>query len=342
MIADVAPDLHTFFVPQMEQLGLREIPTRCGSLSVGEGEWGRGTLWVASVGDGCLISVHDVQVNETFTLYEFPDDFTCLASMSRACTAATQTCSPLPSSPTMRMRERNFVSFRQAGGKVRYEMAGGQRYVSSTITFTPRFFDELSRIAPDGAAFMAETLASAPANTLPDALNAVLRSFNPTCANLAHAPMHITSKVMEAVSLIMGNATKTNSLGHAPAPALAGARGHNSAPTGSSDAADIAQQAKAYLGDHLGEPLTLQAVADALFVSRTHLCTAFKQATGASVGAYLHGVRMQRACELLRDTTLPVAEVSRAVGYARQSSFAEAFKEDAGITPTEWRKKVRA
>lgn len=98
---------------------------------------------------------------------------------------------------------------------------------------------------------------------------------------------------------------------------------------------------KGVLGEHLGEPLTLQGVADALFVSRTHLCTAFKQATGSSVGTYLHDIRMQRARELLRSTVLPVAEVSRAVGYARQSSFAEAFNEDAGITPTEWRRKVQ-
>ena len=34
MISDVSSNLHTFFVPQMEQLGMKEQPSRHGSLSM--------------------------------------------------------------------------------------------------------------------------------------------------------------------------------------------------------------------------------------------------------------------------------------------------------------------
>ena len=45
MVNDVSPSLHTFFVPQMEQLRMKEQPCRHGSLSVWDDECGKGLLW---------------------------------------------------------------------------------------------------------------------------------------------------------------------------------------------------------------------------------------------------------------------------------------------------------
>lgn len=42
MLCDVSEDLHAFFVPQMQQLGLQEHPARFGSLSSVSAEWGEG------------------------------------------------------------------------------------------------------------------------------------------------------------------------------------------------------------------------------------------------------------------------------------------------------------
>lgn len=323
MLSDIAPNLRTFFVPQMQQLSLRERPVRCGAYSEACEEWGSGSLWVMSVGDDCLISVHDITLRETLRLFEYPSDYACLAAMSRATATATLQCVPVTCPHVL---NENVMSFHQGGGEVSFELQAGQRYASRTISFTPRFFKRLARAYPGDFDLLAETLASTPANTLPPAVARVLENLTPTRANLPGADLYFTSKVMEAVSIIMGDATQR-----------ADTREQDSV----AESAKIAREAKALIDKRFGEALTLQSIADHIYVSRTHLCTAFKQETGASVGTYLREVRMRRAFELLSTTSLPVAEVSRAVGYSRQSSFAEAFKNETGITPSQWRKGAR-
>ena len=108
------------------------------------------------------------------------------------------------------------------------------------------------------------------------------------------------------------------------------------------ESATLVMQAIRLLERQLSDPPTLQAMADALFVSRTRLCTTFKRETGLSVGDFLNRSRIAHAQKLLATTQLSMAEIAAAVGYARQSSFAERFKEDTGITPTEWRREHRA
>lgn len=327
MLADIDPHLHTFFIPQMRQLGLQETPIRYGCSSEAHGEWGRGRLWVASVGDGCLISVHDVEVTEPFTLYEYPEDFTCLATMSYSTARATEQCSPLLAHGSL--QKSNLVSFRQRGGTVAYDMQPHQRYTSRTITFTPRFFKRLSNLYLEDADALESTLATTPANTLPAELDGIMGSLNPQRANLPGADLYFLSKVMEAISVVMGNTMQQSTL--TPLTARASAN----------ESHKITCEAKDLINANMSDALTLQGIADSIYVSRTHLCTAFKQETGMSVGEYLRDARMRRARELLVSTSLPISEVSRAVGYGRQSSFAEAFKEHSGITPSEWRRGVR-
>lgn len=108
------------------------------------------------------------------------------------------------------------------------------------------------------------------------------------------------------------------------------------------ESALLVHQAIALIESNLRNPPTLQAMADALYVSRTRLCTTFKRETGYSVGEYLHAARLERAKVLLVETNDAISEIASAVGYTRQSSFAERFKEDTGITPTEWRRGIRA
>ncbi len=56
---------------------------------------------------------------------------------------------------------------------------------------------------------------------------------------------------------------------------------------------------------------------------------------------YLTALRMQRASELLRDTTLSIYEVASRVGYDSDIAFTKAFKRAMGTTPTRYRKSAR-
>lgn len=104
-------------------------------------------------------------------------------------------------------------------------------------------------------------------------------------------------------------------------------------------ARELAGEVKRIVGDGCGGRKTLREISEALYVSRTHLCTAFKCETGMSIGAYLRRMRMEKAKQLLSSTRLPIAHIARATGYEKQGSFSEAFKEETGLTPTQWRKR---
>ncbi len=67
----------------------------------------------------------------------------------------------------------------------------------------------------------------------------------------------------------------------------------------------------------------------------------FRSQTGTTFREYLHRARMERACELLRSTEMPVGEVVREIGYADATSFIRKFKREIGATPAQYRKNDR-
>ncbi len=67
----------------------------------------------------------------------------------------------------------------------------------------------------------------------------------------------------------------------------------------------------------------------------------FRSQTGTTFREHLHRLRMERACEFLRSTEMPVGEVVRRVGYADATSFIRKFKHEIGVTPAQYRKNVQ-
>lgn len=52
---------------------------------------------------------------------------------------------------------------------------------------------------------------------------------------------------------------------------------------------------------------------------------------------YLTSIRLNRAKELLKTTSLELTDICRQCGYADQSTFIRAFKDKEGITPGKYR-----
>jgi AraC-like DNA-binding protein len=65
------------------------------------------------------------------------------------------------------------------------------------------------------------------------------------------------------------------------------------------------------------------------------------QACGTTLRHTQAEVRFEVARQLLRDTTLPVAEVAQALGYSEASPFVRAFSRWSGTTPQRWRTEQR-
>jgi transcriptional regulator GlxA family with amidase domain len=96
-------------------------------------------------------------------------------------------------------------------------------------------------------------------------------------------------------------------------------------------------QAIIYMSEHLDQPLRVAELAVLANLSPAHFTVLFKQQTGCSPRDYLHLLRIHRACQMLRGSTLPVKEVAARLGYQDQFHFSRQFKAFQGLSPTEYR-----
>lgn len=102
---------------------------------------------------------------------------------------------------------------------------------------------------------------------------------------------------------------------------------------------EIIKAVKGRLCADLTKELTIDQLAREFCISPTALKNNFKIVYNTSIKKYLRKVRMEQGARLLRTENTPVAEIADQVGYANQSKFASAFKEQFGLSPAEYRKK---
>ena len=106
--------------------------------------------------------------------------------------------------------------------------------------------------------------------------------------------------------------------------------------------ANIIHRCIQYIGTGYAEHLTLESAARALFLSPDYLSRIFSKETGTSFNRYLNNVRITKAKELIRSGNLRLTDISQMVGYDDQSYFTKVFRRITGISPNEYRKKVRS
>jgi AraC-like DNA-binding protein len=83
-----------------------------------------------------------------------------------------------------------------------------------------------------------------------------------------------------------------------------------------------------------------QAVADALGVSARTLNRRLEQA-GASFLEIADYTRFMASRTLIKDTDMPLGDITRTLGYADPSAFCRAFKRWSNVSPSAWRKTSR-
>jgi len=73
-------------------------------------------------------------------------------------------------------------------------------------------------------------------------------------------------------------------------------------------------------------------------ISKYHLCRSFKKYTGYTLTEYITQLRMDRAKELLKTTTLAANQIAAVVGIADENYFYRLFKKYVGISAHKYRK----
>jgi AraC-like DNA-binding protein len=96
-----------------------------------------------------------------------------------------------------------------------------------------------------------------------------------------------------------------------------------------------------HMREHLAEPLTRTAVARVAGVAPEQFSRLFSESEGVSFQDYLRRLRVERAKQMLESTELSVERVGQFSGFRTRSLFHSAFKERAGKTPAQYRKKAK-
>ncbi|WP_194287331.1 response regulator transcription factor [Gracilibacillus oryzae] len=106
----------------------------------------------------------------------------------------------------------------------------------------------------------------------------------------------------------------------------------------STDSHWIIQQAKQYIEKNYQKDIKAVEIAEAHYITPNYFSMLFKQETGYNYSEYLNTIRINRAKELLSETSNKVFEIAEYVGYKEYKYFVQVFKNYAGITPTQFRK----
>lgn len=91
----------------------------------------------------------------------------------------------------------------------------------------------------------------------------------------------------------------------------------------------------------LSEDISLDELAAEVQLSTFHFARMFKQSLGVPPRAYLTRLRLEKACELLETTDLPVTEIAPEVGYSSNQVLARVFIKHRHMSPTEYRRVLR-
>ncbi|MEU8435728.1 helix-turn-helix domain-containing protein [Streptomyces sp. NPDC029216] len=89
---------------------------------------------------------------------------------------------------------------------------------------------------------------------------------------------------------------------------------------------------------HLHEPLPVAELARRALMSKRSFARRFTAATGTTPHAWLRGLRLSSAEELLETTGLPVEEIARRVGYGSAAVLREQFVRRRGVPPRAYRR----
>lgn len=104
---------------------------------------------------------------------------------------------------------------------------------------------------------------------------------------------------------------------------------------------NMLRQMVCYLQEHLTEKLTLSDIAEVGHMCESTCCRLFQKYLNRSPMGYLNECRLDRACELLRDSDVSITEVANCAGFNGASYFTEQFRKQYGCTPSQFRERYK-
>ena len=92
-----------------------------------------------------------------------------------------------------------------------------------------------------------------------------------------------------------------------------------------------------YIREHINEPLNRESLAAVAGFSVPHFHRVFSAHVGESAASYVRRLRLERAGRKLRMGAVDITEVALAAGYDTHAAFSKAFKQQFGLSPSQFR-----
>ncbi len=96
-------------------------------------------------------------------------------------------------------------------------------------------------------------------------------------------------------------------------------------------------EAAAYMENHYMEDISIEQVLEISHYSQRHFIRLFSSVYNTTPQKYLMGIRIRRACALLKESALPVTEIAMRCGFSDSNYFSRAFRKSTGMTPSQYR-----
>ncbi len=96
-----------------------------------------------------------------------------------------------------------------------------------------------------------------------------------------------------------------------------------------------------YIDNNLQQELNVPVLCEYFQISKTELYEVFDECFFMPVASYIKKRRLEKACELLRDTRESIASIAKACGIEDYNYFSKVFHKEFHMSPTEYRKKYR-
>ena len=100
---------------------------------------------------------------------------------------------------------------------------------------------------------------------------------------------------------------------------------------------DCIQEVMQYISAHIGEPLNREVLAEIAGFSVPHFHRVFTAHVGESAISYIRRLRLERAARKLRMGAVDITQVALAAGYDSHAAFSKAFKQQFGLSPSQFR-----
>lgn len=102
----------------------------------------------------------------------------------------------------------------------------------------------------------------------------------------------------------------------------------------------VLREAMLYIHQNYKKTLHVKNIAEKLQISPQYLTRLFKENMGKSTVQYINGLRISKAKELMRGSTITMQEITYSIGLENPYYFSRLFKEYEGITPSEYKRKL--